>query len=298
MELRHLRYFVMVAEELNFTRAAERLHTAQPSLSQQIRDLESYIGTPLLERTKRKVELTAAGKVFLTEARLTLAQAERAVAQARRVAQQRRDTITIGFIPAAEVKIFPAILPSLRLRFPNLTVNLKSLPTLQQQEALLEGEIDLAFMRPPLEHPGLASQVVMTEPIVVVLPASHPLAAKTRITIEELVHEPYIRTDPRFAGSAFDVVDRYCHDHGVSLHPVQDASNVLLNLNLVSGGLGFGLLPAYVQQLMNRSVCSRPLADGGPTLDLLMAWRKGEQSEAVDVFISLLKEALPEKVTD
>ena len=177
MELRHLRYFLAVADELNFTRAALRLHTAQPSLSQQIRDLEDEIGAQLFERSKRKVELTDAGRVFMAEARLTLAQADRAVARARQVALQRQATLTIGFVPAAEVKIFPVILPMLRMRFPQLNVELRSLPTLEQEDALLCGDIDIAFMRPPIQSAELKAEVVFDEPFILLLPAAHPLAA-------------------------------------------------------------------------------------------------------------------------
>jgi Bacterial regulatory helix-turn-helix protein, lysR family len=130
MELRHLRYFITVADELNFTRAAALLHTAQPSPSQQILDLENEVGVQLLERSNRKVELTEAGEVFLAEARVTLAQADRAVARARHVARQQDETVTIGFVPATEVRVFPTILPRLRMHFPHVRVELRSLSTM------------------------------------------------------------------------------------------------------------------------------------------------------------------------
>lgn len=278
MELRHLRYFLAVADELNFTRAALRLHTAQPSLSQQIRDLEDEIGAQLFERSKRKVELTDAGQVFMAEARLTLAQADRAVSRARQAAQQRQKTLTIGFVPAAEVKLFPVILPTLRMRFPQLNVVLRSMPTLEQEDALLKGEIDMAFMRAPIASPELSSEVVFVEPFILLLPAAHPLAALERVPRARLNGEAFVCTYPQFSGRVYDVVEEYCAEHHIQRNVVQQASNILLNLNLVSMGMGCALLPAYVSALTNESICCRPLLEEPPSVELMMVWRSDNHS--------------------
>jgi len=294
MDLRHLRYFIAVADELSFTRAAIRLHTAQPSLSQQIRDLEEQIGTPLLIRTKRKVELTKAGLVFLEEARLTLAQADRAIARARQAGEQRSSMLTIGFVPAAEVKIFPMILPTLRMRLPHLKVELRSLPTLEQEEALLRGEIDIAFMREPLISKEFEKTIVLTEPLLVALPINHPLAALERIPVHMLSGEPFISTNPRFSGYLYDLVEEYCTRHNLVRNSVQIASNILLNLNLVGMGLGYSLLPAYVEKLVNKSVCCRPIDSEPPMINLLMASRINNQSEGVLAMRELIPRTSPQ----
>ncbi|QBR00206.1 DNA-binding transcriptional regulator HcaR [Paraburkholderia pallida] len=288
MELRHLRYFIAVADELSFTRAAERLHTAQPSLSQQIRNLEDEVGTPLFERTRRKVELTEAGKVFLAEARLVVAQADRAVTRARQVGQGRA-TVTIGFVPAAEIRVFPAILPRLRLRFPDVNVELRSLPTADQEEALLRGEIDVAFMRRPVQSSALASEVVLIEPLVVVLPSAHPLAQHERIEPRMLGGEPFISTHPQFSGQVYDVADAWFAAHEIERNVAQVATNILLNLNLVGMGLGYALLPAYVESLTSAAICTRPLAGEPPRIDLLMVTRKEPHGAELEALFELVR---------
>lgn len=290
MELRHLRYFVAVADELNFTRAAERLHTAQPSLSQQIRDLEDEVGTRLLERSRRKVELTEAGHVFLAEARLVLAQADRAVARARQ-AGQRSLTVKIGFVPAAEVAIFPAILPKLRMQFPGVNVELRSLPTLEQEDALLRGDIDIAFMRPPVQSPDLHAEIVLTEPLVVLMPAGHPLVAQASIEPSMLDGLPFIQTNPAYAGQLHDIVRQYFATHRVQPDVVQVATNILLNLNLVGMGLGVALLPAYVETLAGESMRCRPLTGVAPEIDLLMVTRTEPHAPELDALIDLMRRA-------
>ncbi|MEM5326603.1 DNA-binding transcriptional regulator HcaR [Paraburkholderia sp. JHI2823] len=292
MELRHLRYFIAVADELSFTRAAQRLHTAQPSLSQQIRNLEDEVGTPLFERTRRKVELTEAGKVFLAEARLVVAQADRAVARARQVGQGRA-TVTIGFVPAAEIRVFPVILPRLRLRYPEVNVELRSLPTAEQEEALLRGDIDVAFMRRPVVSPELRSEVVLTEPLVVVLPSGHPLAKQERIAPAQLSGEPFISTHPQFSGQVHSVVEAYCEAHGIERKVAQVATNILLNLNLVGMGLGYALLPAYVSSLTSSAICTRPLEGEPPTIDLLMVSRKEPHAAELEALFELVRETRP-----
>lgn len=289
MELRHLRYFVAVADELSFTRAALRLHTAQPSLSQQIRNLEDEVGTPLFERTRRTVVLTDAGRVFLAEARLVLAQADRAVARARQVGMGRA-TLTIGFVPAAEVRIFPEILPRLRLSFPDVNVELRSLPTADQEEALLRGAIDVAFMRKPVASAHLRSEVVLTEPLVVVLPSTHALAKLPSIAPEQLSGEPFISTNPQFSGQLYSVADAYCETHRIERKIAQVATNILLNLNLVGMGLGYALLPAYVASLTSSAICTRPLTGEPPRIDLLMVSRKEPLPAALEALCELVRE--------
>ncbi|SIS95827.1 LysR substrate-binding domain-containing protein [Insolitispirillum peregrinum] len=292
MELRHLRYFVAVAEELNFTRAAERLRTAQPSLSQQIRDLEDEVGTPLFVRTKRRVELTAAGAVFLDEARLVLAQSQRAISLARRTAQTEGGTLTIGFVPAAEVKIFPNMLTAMRARFPNLQLVLRSLTTAEQRTALLDHSIDVAFMRLPADDVRLSLEVVLQEKIEIALPATHPLAAQDTISVHQLTDVPFLHIAPLHAGSLHGVIESFLAEHNISLRPQQEVENVLTLLTLISMNEGFSFLPDYAHRLLFRNVVGRPLREQSPTVGLAMVWRTTDQSPELMTFLDLVRQSL------
>ena len=278
MELRHLRYFVAVAEELNFTRAAQRLHTAQPSLSQQIQDLEREVGVALFIRTRRSVKLTAPGTAFLDEARLTLAQARRALASARQAAQAGESTLVLGFGPAAEIKLFPSTLTSLRASFPKLRLEFRSMTTLAQREALLHNEIDLAFLRPPIHEPSLEAIPVLREQLLAVLPADHPLAGDGPLDFAELSGYPFIEISPVHSGNLFDLVRTAAHERGVQLNRIQQVVDVLTMLTLISLGEGYTLLPDYAESLVFRNVTTRRLTPPAIEADLLMAWRKGDPS--------------------
>lgn len=292
MELRHLRYFVAVAEELNFTRAAARLRTAQPSFSQQIRDLEAEIGAELLTRTKRHVALTEAGRVFLDEARLTLAQAQRAVAMARRAAHVGDRRMTIGFLPAAEVKIFPAMLTYMRARFPDLNLVFNSLTTAEQIEALLRQEIDVGFLRLPVGDQALSWEVVLQERLVAVLPADHPVAEKEALSAGDLAEVPFLRVMARHAGNLSDAVEGFFRAHRVEPNAVQEVENILTLMSLIGMGVGFSLLPDYVQRLAFRNVVTRPLAGPPIFVDLAMVWRTADRSEETTAFRAIVREAM------
>ena len=186
MELRHLRYFITVAEELNFSKAALKLYTAQPSLSQQIKDLEEDVGVKLLHRTKRKVELTEEGAVFLEQARLTIAQANKAIAMARQVSQAKQQMLRIGFVPVAEMKIFPYVLPNLRVQNPDLKIELLSLNNVEQMKLLKKGELDITFTRHNFHNDEIESRFVLREPLIFLLPKDHPLAKYERIPVKAL----------------------------------------------------------------------------------------------------------------
>lgn len=288
MEIRHIRYFVAVAEELNFTRAAEKLHTAQPSLSKQIRDLEIEVGAPLLTRTKRSVALTEAGRAFLDEARLVLAQAQRALTSARRAAEAVARSLTIGFVPAAEIKIFPSTLTTLRARFPDTQIVLKSLTTWEQKLALERGEIDVGFLRPPVDEPNLGFEEVLTERIGALLPADHPAAAKVEVRLADLADTPFLRISPLHAGGLSDVVDRYIKSQGVEFRTAQNVENVLTLMSLVSLGHGFSIMPDYIEHLVFRNVAARPFAGDAPNVPLVMAWRRDDDFDEVRAFRDLV----------
>jgi len=288
LELRHIRYFIAVAEELNFSRAAERLFTAQPSLSQQIRDLEDEIGVKLFNRTKRKVELTKAGAVFLKEARLVLQQANLAIQVTRDSVRQSNRKIRVGFVPSAEVKVFPDIMPFIRLEMPSLGFELKSLNTLEQEKALINGELDVAFLRQMVE--GMKNVLLYQEELVLVMPASHPLAQEDEISAKILENENIILTDPAYSGNLGVLTSQYLEENNIKYKKTQKASNILLTLNLVSMGLGCALLPDYVSALMNPSICCKKIVNPEPPrINLFMSWHEHHDIEALHCFLSLIE---------
>ena len=185
MELRHLRYFVAVATELSFTRAASRLHTSQPSLSQQIRQLEREVGVPLLDRTRHRVSLTSAGRVFLRETQDILSRLDCASAGAR-PRRGRPGEISVGSFPAADVKILPALRPRLSVSLPDVRLVLHSKSAVEPIAGLRQGTLDVAFLRGPIDEPDLEVIDLIQEPIALVLPAHHPLARRKQIAVELL----------------------------------------------------------------------------------------------------------------
>jgi LysR family hca operon transcriptional activator len=297
MELRHLRYFIAVAEELNFTRAAERLHTAQPSLSQQIRDLEDAVGCPLFFRTKRYVELTDAGRVFLGETRLTLAQVERSIAMARKAARAEAGHIVIGFVPSAEVRVFPRVLPVLRARYPDIKVVLHSLSSPEQRTALLEESINVAFLRSDAAQDEFVEQVVLREPLVAVMPVGHPLSEQDAVSPKAFERYPYIGISEHEAPELRAAVNNFFAGYRFTPTPVQCADNVLMALTLVGMGLGVTVLPNYVENLLFRNVIVRPITDH-PRFNLVMASRKDNTSSVVETFRELVRTVMLEEDTD
>ena len=294
MDFRRLRYFVAVAEERSFTRAAERLHTSQPSLSEQIRNLEDSLGFTLLTRNPRKVELTTVGAAFLDEARQVLRQVEYAVARTRSAAEKTRESLSIGFVPSAEVQIFPVVLPALRLQYPRVQVVLKSLTPPEQLAALTNGDIDIAFTRPPLASGKIFSEIILSDPLRVFMHNRHVLARSAKIQPKRLHLLPQIGTDASFSGALSELTEAYLHRHGVQAGEIQASSNILMSMNLVAGCFGYALLPAYAETFTPRTVVSRPLVGTAPTIDLIMACANDEnaRSPVLLTLMALVRDAM------
>jgi LysR family transcriptional regulator, hca operon transcriptional activator len=294
-ELRHLRYFIAVAEELNFTRAAARLHTAQPSLSQQIRQLEGYVGTPLLRRDKHHVELTPAGQVMLAEAREILEKSRTAVRNALEAANKSTNQIAIGVNPSAEVKIIPTLLPIFEERFRDIRVVLHSLPTVEQIAGLRNRIIDIGFMRRSDENADLVTGTVLRESILIVLPAGNDLAKLERIPPDRLLPLPYISVVRVNGPNLYDIIESFCIESRVRFRTTQGSETVLGSINMVGANLGFALLPDYVRPILPKNVVARPLdCTNPPTIDLIYAYRKGELSASLRAFLTVLKEYILE----
>jgi LysR family hca operon transcriptional activator len=285
MELRHLRYFIAVAEEGSLTLAAEkRLHTAQPSLSRQIRDLEYEVGVELMSRSVHGIELTAAGKAFLDHARLALTQAEAATAAARRAAQPAKPTFAMGFLTGQEVNWLPRATSILRDDLPNIEIRVSSDHSITLADDLQRGKFDIAFLRPE-PRPDLEFKLVTKEPLVVILPGDHPLAGHEAIDPRDLTGETYIGISnvPHVLRAA---IDDYLKRSGIKITPNLEIDNYAMAISLVASTRGVALLPASAENFLPRSVVSRPLKGETPTIDLAVGYHKANTSPILKTFLS------------
>ena len=285
MELRHLRYFVAVAEEGSLTLAAEkRLHTAQPSLSRQIRDLEYEVGVPLISRSVRGIELTPAGRAFLDHARLALTQAEAAKEAARRVAQPTKPPFAMGFLTGQESVWLPRATSILRDELPNIEIRVSSDHSATLAEDLHRGKLDVAFLRSE-QMPDLEYRFVQTEPIVVILPSDHPLAGRKAIAPHDLVGETFIGISkiPRVLRT---LIKDYLKQSKVEITPHLEIDNFPMAISLVASTRGVALLPASAEIFLKWSVISRPLKGEAPTVDLVVGYHKANTSPILRMFLS------------
>lgn len=290
MELRHLRYFVAVAETGNVTTAAkQKLHTTQPSLSRQIRDLEEEVGAQLLTRSARGIQLTAAGRAFLEHARLVLLQVEAASEAARRVAHPSKPCFTMGFLTGHELKWMPEALRILRDELPNIDVMVTSQYSPLLADGLSNGKIDAAFLRREKGLPDLAFRLLAKEPLLVILPSNHRLAALKSIDAKDLVGEIFV-TVSKTAPVLRAVIDDYLKRSGANIRPQHEADHLAMGMSLIASTGGVGLLPAYAQNFLPSSVTSRPLKGDAPTVDLVLGFKKSSQSPVLKLLLSRLNE--------
>jgi DNA-binding transcriptional LysR family regulator len=292
MELRHLRYFIAVAEELHFTRAAERLHIAQPPLSQQIQALETELGVALFERNRRRVTLTEAGKRFLDSARAILAETERAAETARRAARGEVGELRIGIIVSLPLtRLIPEAINDYRHRYPQVTLQLRDMTTLTQLQAVLDGDLDVGFARRPEEGvpDGLAVIELQSDPLCAVIHESHPLAQRASLSLAELRNEPFILY-PRDAGSGIQrQILSLCGRHGFIPRVEQEAREATTHIGLVSARLGIAILPATVSCIHAAGVRYIPLNDPGATTTLILTTRKNDHSPLVARFVECVR---------
>lgn len=293
MELRHLRYFITVAEELSFSKAAFKLDTAQPSLSQQIKDLEEEIGVQLLYRTKRKVELTDEGCAFLEHARLTLAQADHAIHRAREVAQARQHVLRIGFLPVAEIHLFPYLLPNLRMRNPELSIELCCLSEAEQRRLLKKGVLDIGLTYRDLSENDLYSQVIMHEQWVFLLSKTHPLANFLSIPIHMLNGLNIIVPNMELAPPVHDAIVRFIQVQNIQVNTLQKVASMQHLLELIDQGMGCAFLPSYTAQLALDNTVIRSLDQALPDLKIYLHHRQAPSSHAVKKFIEVLSRLPP-----
>ncbi|TXH05700.1 MAG: LysR family transcriptional regulator [Nevskiaceae bacterium] len=279
MELRHLRYFVAVAEERHFTRAAKALGMGQPPLSQQVQALERELGTPLFRRLPRGVALTEAGQVFLEDARRILRDAAQAAERARRVARGEQGRIRVGMINSAPFHpLVPQVVREFRKRYPNVALTLEERTTPGLAAAVRNETVDLAFVRPLLETDrALAQEPLLDEEMLVALPLDHPLSGRARIPLLALSIEPFVLF-PRLVGAGLhdEIIDA-CRKAGFSPRVVQETSQVTSIVNLVAAGLGVSIVPASMQQANIEGVAYRPIRRPAPKARLSLLYRRDDQ---------------------
>jgi DNA-binding transcriptional LysR family regulator len=290
MELRHLRYFLAVAEEGNFTRAAARLGIGQPPLSQQIRDLETEIGAMLFHRVPHGAELTAAGAAFLPEAKAALAAAEKARLAAQSANRGETGRLSLGFTASSAFNpIVSTTIRRFQARWPDVQLSLTEMNTLGLMQKLERGELDATFMRPGLDDPdGIRLKRLPDEPMVVALPASHPLAKQKVLPLALLAKEPFILF-PRLVGlSLYDDVVRACHEAGFDLKVAQEAPQISSVVNLVAADLGVSIVPASISQIKLSGVAYRPIEGPLAVARLALAVLRSQRSPVTENLMGLL----------
>jgi LysR family transcriptional regulator, hca operon transcriptional activator len=282
MELRHLRYFIAVAEEGSFTLAAEkRLHTTQPSLGRQIRALEDEVGTKLMTRSVHGIELTAAGTVFLDHARLAVAQSEAGKEAARRAAQTPKPSLAVGFLSGY---LLPDAMRDLRDKLPDVEVKLSSDYSPRLGDALMKGRLDAAFMRPEPHDGSLVYKRLRTEPLILVFPKGHRLAARKSIRLFEIRGEPFIKP-ARTAPALRAIVEESLKRAGLGIHADHEAHNFAHAFSVMASSRAVALMPAYAKDYLPSSVASRPIKGDAPRVDLVVGYNRANTSRVLKLFL-------------
>jgi DNA-binding transcriptional LysR family regulator len=298
MELRHLRAFVAVAEERHFGRAADRLHMAQPPLSQQIRRLESELGVELLHRTTRRVELAPAGEVLLERARQLIADADSAVADAQRAARGEVGRLALGFTGSATYAMLPALAAALRAELPGVELDLHGeMLTPAQVAGLKDEQLDLGLLRPPVRDRDLIVEVVVREPLVAVLPEQHALADLDAVPVERLAGEPFVAYPSSFRSVLHDAVEEVCANHGFKPQVALEVSETATLVSFVAAGIGVSLVPESVTRFTVAGAVYRPLAGEATQVELALAYRADDTApvlaRALEVVRRTLRRELP-----
>ena len=289
MENSHLRYFVAVAEELSFTRAANRLNTSQPQLSRYVQQLELELGTMLLDRTERQIKLTAAGSVFVNQARLILNQMEQAKLLAQRASRGEIGQLRIGLHGPFHVRLVVESLQVFLERHPDVHLTLNSMYALEQIEALQHSRIDVGIIRLPAYGPGLRFDTLFREPLLVVMSANHPLAKRNRIRLSDLANQPHVLFPRHLNPPLHDFIIGACHNAGFSPKIVHDAEDLYTRLALVGANLGVTLATASYQQIPTKGIVFRNLQPPVPKLEMALAFRSDDKLPLLPLFAEVVK---------
>jgi DNA-binding transcriptional LysR family regulator len=290
MELRHLRYFVAVAEERHFGRAAERLHMAQPPLSQQVRQLEAELGIRLFDRTTRRVDLTPAGELLLDRARRILDDVDAVSIDVGRAERGEVGRLAVGFTGSATYELLPSIANALRTELPDVELELHGeMLTPAQVEALLSGTLDVGLLRPPVHSADLEVHVIRREPLVAVLPVGHPLAGDRWVKLAALADDGFVSYPSHFRSVMHDAVEAACRKAGFTPVVVQEVAETATLVSLVAAGIGVALVPASVQHLRITGTTYRPLAGSTEEVALAVASRANDPNPVVGRFLGRVR---------
>jgi DNA-binding transcriptional LysR family regulator len=284
MELRHLRYFLAVAEELHFGRAAARVHIAQPPLSKQIQQLEKELGIQLFKRTRRSVELTDAGKIFQSEAYNALACLEKGILKARLASRGEAGWLSIGFIGSSTYEVLPSLLREFRRKYPEVELVLQEIQSSEQNQALRERRIHVSFARFPKPEQGLIFETVYKERLIAALPTSHYLNRKKSVKLSDLANEPFILFPHQPSAHADNTIQVFANAN-LSPQIVQTVEEMHTALGLVAAGIGVTLVPSSMQKTQREKIVYLNLAKPEPVLEMKMGYRDGETSPVLSRFI-------------
>ncbi|MBA2117868.1 LysR substrate-binding domain-containing protein [Bremerella alba] len=294
MELRHLRYFVAVATELSFSRAAESQFVAQPALSTQIADLEKEIGARLLFRNKRVVRLTPAGSLFLKEARAILKAADEAKSKALNASRGELGQLRVGFFAAPMMYLLPDLIRSFRLEYPKVTTHLHELTPDRQLVAFANDELDIGFTRPlPSGNLGLTEEVLFRERFFAVVPQTHRLATRKRVRLVDLANEPFVLLNREVACGLYDHIIHSCREHAFSPDVKLSPELMTAVLTLVAAEQGVSIIPEGVRNLRRRQVAYIPISPAIEPIPLVMCWRNDSISPTMPNFRKLVQQCLP-----
>ncbi len=288
VEIRHLRYFIAVAQESNFSRAAEKLHISQPPLSQQIRQLEEDLGVTLIERGSRPVSLTEAGKFFFEQAQGIVEHFDEFLAKTQKMGRGEEGTLTVAFVSSSTYELMPRILRTFRKLYPQVNLNLIEKNTPQQLEALKSKQINIGIGRPFSEHEEITSVFIQDETVVVAVPSEHPLSLKKSVSLLSLEKEEmisfYLFPEPSFGS----FVMATCRKAGFEPKIAQRTGELQTALGLVAAGMGVALLPASVEHTSREGVKYIPLKKPSPTISLVAAYRKDDTSPILQLFLQVI----------
>jgi DNA-binding transcriptional LysR family regulator len=292
MELRHLRSFVVTAEELHVGRAAVRLHLTQPSLSRQIASLEHDVGVALFSRVRRRFGLTPAGEVFLDAARDIVRRADQAVVDAKTADRGELGTLRLRFVQSATFEALPRLLGAFRVAYPAVNLDVETMTTLRQTAALRDGRIDVGLIRLPIDEPTLSTRVISRDPLVVALPAAHPLARRRRLPLRALAGERFVLYTRSFGPTVQDAIVGHCVNAGFTPRIIQEAPDVQTIVSLVAAGLGISLLIGPTPLSAEDAVVYRPISDDLPRWELALAWSSSNTAPVLSRFLAIAEKGV------
>ncbi len=290
MEIKHVKSFLAVARTLNFSRAAEALHLSQPALSTQIKALEEYLGTDLFARNRREVSLTAAGQAFLTDAEMLIQQIANIELRIKRISAGDSGHLRIGFVASATLGLVPNMALAFKKQYPNVSFELKNMPTVQQLDGIRNGLLDAGLIRMPLEEADMSITLVHREPFAVALPKNHPLARNRELRVRDLAHQPFIAYGERWAPAFYQTWTGICRDAGFSPNIIQETGEMDTAAALVAAGLGVAILPEGITRRNRKILAVRTLLREKARSEIGIAFASKRETPLLNRLVAVAKQ--------